>query len=1005
MDEWVGARPLVQACLFDISPFAVVEAHMSIDMIAVPATYDPGTHLLSYTPTEDLAEGVHDVTVFVLYTNSYTTGKVWMFRSDYENPQFNFVFFPAINHDYHQIDSENVTAVLMKPYDPQYHLDPANWRATHQTTGITYHPDSVTPVHTEIVILHFPNGGVPDKNPRHYTWGLGGKPGKPEGVVPPAGTDPPPPGPDPPWCNGPTIALNTLFGKNDAEEYEWHWWAVDFTPVQVPPEGLGTRGDYYTMDEYTYKFNPIDTDFSKDLSNQPWSIIQHQDGVKTPGTGAYVAYGGPTRIVYKWVVGTGKYHDKENLWCEGDFPGSPKGLGQVEVDFPYGDSSYPQATFQLMTAQDRGTYDPSGEGSRIYPHVQGQADTIYYEWFHRYWNDPQTGADFQRRNGGRLWLKIVVKDTDHDRTLTGITRWAKIDRATFGQILGGTSPPAGSEKERCLINGGSGNLEEAYIVDMDDKGEIPPDALPHYVGLTDPEEQGGFGPDPVPATPDIHENPKPPNRDRSYLYEKKIYFLEIGLSQFDCIESGSWHNYPYYFFLQDQGLGVPGSPNWHIVSFYATPSLLRDRPSPAARQYVNLEKDLVEAPYPQLPAVRAEDTCHDLGAGFHEGNGPVVCDRVQALVNGLPAGYTKLYLAYCDPLYHWSGSLPNNPEMVTGGSGACADGLANPADPIGAGNQGVWSGWDNHQTASWGQIPSPIQPLTYNECLGGTNVNYLGKRWSEGFANTSPFAVDTDQNGNPIYSLEHAGKAWCAFHNGTFGGDNFRTKACFSFDRSGLDWSLYPNGWDACKGPAAVSSEVWNWRKAWVWPTAMPPSFDPLVTEVPGGFDDGFVGVARMPISLGQDHTTPLDSCGSAIGWAHQFSGYPFPHPPPFHTPHHSGVDELMSAGPGLVTLGVYCGGDVHSFSAVGTIRLVMPRPQRLTTALTLYNAIHEMGHNLGDLPHPDTSQGEAWCKAQAPKNRSVMSYSCQSQEWVERVHYFSIGEIGQMRGTIQSLY
>ncbi|MGH8104415.1 MAG: hypothetical protein ACREJQ_07835, partial [bacterium] len=265
LQEWVEARPLIQACLYDAAPFSVSQVHMRVDLKEVPATYDPETHLVSYTPTSDLSEGTHYISVFVLFTTQFTAERTWMFRSDYDNPRFQFVQFPFINGDPSQINSQDVTVSLLKRYDPQYHLTPSNWRATHKDTLITYHPDIVTSEANNIVKLHFiTGGGLPDKNPQHYEWALGGKPGKPEQILPSTGDDPPPTQ-DPPWCNGPTISL---WGKNDAEDSENHWWGVNFTPVQVPP---GTRGFYRIFGSYNYWFNPADKEFSypKAVNNQP----------------------------------------------------------------------------------------------------------------------------------------------------------------------------------------------------------------------------------------------------------------------------------------------------------------------------------------------------------------------------------------------------------------------------------------------------------------------------------------------------------------------------------------------------------------------------------------------------------------------------------------------------------------------------------------------------------------------------------------------------------------
>jgi hypothetical protein len=184
----------------------------------------------------------------------------------------------------------------------------------------------------------------------------------------------------------------------------------------------------------------------------------------------------------------------------------------------------------------------------------------------------------------------------------------------------------------------------------------------------------------------------------------------------------------------------------------------------------------------------------------------------------------------------------------------------------------------------------------------------------------------------------------------------------------------------------------------------MPPDFDPIPDGVVGAFDDGFVEVVLRPTNTAQSYSSPLLSCDDANAWAHAFSGYPYPHPPRHHTPHHVGVDRLWSDSPDRVLLGVYCPGDVHSYTAVGTIGTLISR-YRDPQVKVRQNTIHEMGHNLGGLEHRDTSHDPNVCAALPEAQRTVMRYSCGTRKWFRWIHYFSVDEIRLLRQRIQSLY
>jgi len=178
------------------------------------------------------------------------------------------------------------------------------------------------------------------------------------------------------------------------------------------------------------------------------------------------------------------------------------------------------------------------------------------------------------------------------------------------------------------------------------------------------------------------------------------------------------------------------------------------------------------------------------------------------------------------------------------------------------------------------------------------------------------------------------------------------------------------------------------------------PAYAP---EVPGAFDDGFVEVVLRPTNTAQSYSSPLLSCDDANAWAHAFSGYPYPHPPRHHTPHHIGVDRLWSDSPDKVLLGVYCAGDVHSYTAVGTIGTI--RDFRAEER-TRWTTVHEMGHNLGNLGHPDVSENPSDCAALPAEKRTVMRYSCGTPpKWYREILYFSLDEIELLRKRIGSLY
>jgi len=203
------------------------------------------------------------------------------------------------------------------------------------------------------------------------------------------------------------------------------------------------------------------------------------------------------------------------------------------------------------------------------------------------------------------------------------------------------------------------------------------------------------------------------------------------------------------------------------------------------------------------------------------------------------------------------------------------------------------------------------------------------------------------------------------------------------------------------------------WRKAWLWRTQMTPDFDPLANEIRGAFDDGFVEVVMRSLDTGTPYQSPFPECNASIGpvnWAHNYGTYPYPHPPPIHTPHHSGVDHLRLLGwdehgnPQYV-LGEYCGPpEVHSFTAVGYIR-THPRYSPHNDVKIRQNSVHEMGHNLGAFEHPDVSHDPNVCAALPDRDKTVMRYSCGTREWFQYIHYFSVAEIKLLRQRIRSLY
>ncbi len=1001
---WVESRPFISARIHDYQRLGIVAVKMSVDYTTVLSTWDSMNCIISYTPSEDLADNsVHVVKLFVLYSDYSFTEGGWSFRVDSENPDIWRVSFPVLSEDPYVVSDTEANFYLSKRIDPQYHLNPLNWTLTYKPTGQEIHPSEVipTPGGEHLVKLRF-DPPLPDNRPEKYRFSLSGKPGKDPKVFEPPDTSTgggePPPDPAPPCSTSFTIQV---LGRDPGEDTaaDGHWAKVKVTAYPPPNGERASRYMSRVLEkEITYPPDPeISVEKGESVENWgcPECILKNTWDAGQPGP---EDFGGVAVGEWVWYgMGPHRYKAKLEIWCLNMETGIPQRLASAELmdyyEGEWGETSYPTAAFELMTAQERGEFIPTGGDA--YPKKPNDPGRTPWEDFKDFWQDD----NFKRANGGRLYLKIEVNDRVYINQLHPRLNWYKTSNEVINQTFQYPGPDPNDSAYKCLQKawyGGDGvpgvgdYLYPAYIVDRE---PVVDHSYPAF------SYEDGFEPD------------FPPDRDKIIAHETYIYFLPIGLLQFDCFANGIWRGdgggnpdeiFKYTFFssscLPPQPYFTCWAGNWKFFQQSYTPQITLDRPVMGS-QYVNLEKDLIESPYPRLPDQRMNDVCHDLGAGFHENYGDEICFRFRITVNGLPAGQTRFHTAYLDASYDWNGgATPTNPDY---------DSPPDPVPPVEG--EAVWYAWDNHRHGYWESVLSPLKnfygnQVNYNNCGGGRAINQQGRAYSSGRGESSPFAVVHDLTLDPPpVNYEHAGKAWCSFHPGAFGGDNFRLKVCFTWN-SASTTGTNPSGWNACVGGAVVvPGTLTVWRKAWLWQTQMTPDFNPLADRVRGAFDDGFVEVVMRSLDTGNPHQSPLSICSESTAWAHNSGTYPYPHPPPIHTPHHAGVDHLWSTVFGMI-LGVYCPGDVHSFTAVGYIR-TLTFWYRYPWIKTQQNSVHEMGHNLGALEHPDTSHDWRVCAGLAPRDRTVMRYSCGTPEWYEQIHYFSVAEIELLRQRIRSLY
>jgi len=169
-----------------------------------------------------------------------------------------------------------------------------------------------------------------------------------------------------------------------------------------------------------------------------------------------------------------------------------------------------------------------------------------------------------------------------------------------------------------------------------------------------------------------------------------------------------------------------------------------------------------------------------------------------------------------------------------------------------------------------------------------------------------------------------------------YGGDNFRLKACFTWDNSqttGQD----PSGWNACVGGDVADPNVLTvWRKAWLWQTQMTPNFNPLADRIRGAFDDGFVEVVMRSLDTGTPYQSPLSSCSVTRTWAHNSGTYPY--------------NQMLNGSAVPPRPSVWCPNGI-SPDANPPIKDFLEAD---IPKWKLFSAIHELGHVIGYGNFPD---------------------------------------------------